>query len=451
MKKMLPHVAWSLVVAAAFAGGHYWRTSPPLAPSESKQKPTLQTSTAAAAKSSAPTFDAIHSSAAMVEVTRFLERYKHVDGTPLTSEEMKLAMMEILTESDPIKSSLMFALILEQLTPDNASTVLAEIKARVTGMEGMRYFGLLSYKWGAVDGPGAMKEAGKQEGPGKMMGSIISLAGWASKDPAAAQAWLAKNPAGNDWERSAMERGLVGGLSRNDPAGAEKYVSSIKDNNERARLTQVLMEEKLKQGTDAAASWASALTDPEMKKGALQSVTEQLYRNDQKKALEYVKANAEDPSNTGAVGEVVRRISSDSPEKSIAFAQELPAGPSRVEAYKISFREWAADNPAEASTSINNLPKGGDRDAAASGLASAVAAEDPTGALVWAESIEDPAMKQDTINDTLKRAMRDKLEVAIGYMTEKGWSEEQITTLKNAAAKDNERRRGGFFGGRGFR
>ena len=440
-KSPLPHIVWTLAAAGAFAGGMFYQKSQG---TQNAASTAARPAVTSAGKTSDKPEDAkAKLPAAVAGISDFLEKYKNADGRPLTNEQMQAAMKDVLTESDPVKSSLMFALILDQLTPENASTVAAEIRARSTGFESMRYVGLLAYKWGSVDGAGAMAEAAKQEGPSRMMGSVASIAGWAATDPAAAQAYLAANPSTNDWEKSGMERGLVAGLARSDAAAAQKYVASIEDKGERTRLTQVIMEEKLKQGTDSAAAYAATLTDPDMKKGAFESVADQLYRNDPQKAMEYVKANASEAFSQGAVGELARRLASKDPAQGVEFASSLPEGSARSDAYKNSYREWAGNNPTEASTALNNLPKGADRDAAASGLARAVVRDDPAGALAWAESIGDATAKQASLTEVLQRQFREDPEAANTYMANNNWTPEQQKAVQTPPQD-------GRGGGRGF-
>jgi hypothetical protein len=442
-KSPLPHLLWTLAATGAFAGGMYYQKSQ----TASSAGNAIAKPSAASAAGDVTQVKKNESSAnkmppALEGISDFLEKYKNVDGRPLSNEQMQAAMKDVLTETDPVKSSLMFALILDQLTPENAGTVAAEIRARSTGFESMRYVGLLAYKWGSIDGAGAMTEASKQDGPWRMMGGAVSISGWAAKDPQGALAYLAANPSTNDWEKQGMERGLVSGLARSDAAAALKYVQGIEDKGERARLTQVIMDEKLKQGTDAASAYTASLTDPDMKKSAFESVAEQMYRSDPKKATEYVTANATEAFSQGAVGDLARRLASKDPAQGVAFANSLPNGSARADAYKNSYREWADSSPTEASTALNSLPKGADRDAAASGLARAVVKDDAPAAIAWAESIGDSTTKQNSLTEVLQRQYRDNPEAATAYMTNNNWSPEQQTAVKTAPQESR--------GGRGF-
>ena len=92
------------------------------------------------------------------DVLDFFKRYGVGDGAPLSPAVMKQAITEALRESDPIKSQLLFARLMEELTPENAPSVLAMLKENVAGFDSMRYMSMLGYAWGQVDPKAAMEE-----------------------------------------------------------------------------------------------------------------------------------------------------------------------------------------------------------------------------------------------------------------------------------------------------
>ena len=448
MKPSSIHLVWTLVTAGAFAGGMYLQKSQ--APATPKNTTVVNKASTSASQGTAASADSKATAGvpdSISGIKEFMDRFKNADGSPLSSAQMKAAMSEILTESDPVKSSLMFAMMLDQLTAENAPTVLAEIKARVAGFEGMRYFGLLAYKWGSVDGAGAMADAATQDGPAKMMTSAAAIAGWAAKDPEAAKAWLASNKEGNEWEKGIMERGLVSGLARNDSAAAQAYVASIKDEGQRTRMTQVLLEEKLKQGTDAAAAWAAGLTDPQMKRGAFESIADQMYRNDPAKGLEFIKANAGDPEAATAAGNMVRRLGEKDPKEAVAFSQALPDGAVRASSFEQTFRAYSDKDPEAAGIYINTTMKtGSDRDSAIRGLARGLSRSEPEAALTWVDAITDPAVQFESAQEVLRRSYRTNPDGAVAYMTSKSWTQEQQNAIINQPADQGP---GGGFGGGG--
>lgn len=455
MKPISTHLLWTVIAAGAFAGGMFWQKSQAPADTKAPVVVTKAGSSAGHAADQAPKAGAEAGLPPSVSgIQDFMKRFQNADGSPLSAEQMKAAMTEILTESDPVKSSLMFAMMLDQLTAENAPAVQAEIRARVAGFEGMRYFGLLAYKWGSIDGAGAMADAATQEGPAKMMTSAAAIAGWAAKDPEAAKAWLANNKDGNEWEKGIMERGLVSGMARSNPAEAQAYVASIKDEGQRSRMTQVLIEEKLKQGTDAASSWASGLTDPQMKRGAFESIADQIYRNDPAKGLQFITANAGDPQAASAAGNIVRRISEKDPKEAMTFVQGLPDGAVRTSSYEQTFRAYADKDPEAAGIYINNsMQAGTDRDAAIRGLARGLSRSEPEAALTWVDAITDPAVQFESAQEVLKRSYRANPDGAVAYMTSKGWTPEQQNAIINQPPDQGPggpgRFPGGGFGGGG--
>ena len=140
-----------------------------------------------------------------------------------------------------------------------------------------------------------------------------------------------------------------------------------------------------------------------------------------------------------------RRLSSKDPQQGLSFAQALPEGAARSDAYKNTFREWADSNPTDASTQLNSLPKGADRDAAISGLARSVVRDDAPAAITWAESITDPATRQQSLTEVLQRNYRKDPDSVNNYMASNNWTQEQQNAVK--IEPDNGGRRGGFGGG----
>jgi len=121
---------------------------------------------------------------------------------------------------------MMFARLMEELTPENAPAALAMIRENVGGMESMRFMGMLAYKWGEVDPTSAMKELNKDGDRGGRFNQNFVLSGWAAKDPQAATKWL-ESYEGED--KGWLSMSLVSGLAKSDIDAAMKFASAIKD------------------------------------------------------------------------------------------------------------------------------------------------------------------------------------------------------------------------------
>lgn len=330
--------------------------------------------------------------------------FKGADGK-ISAKSMSDAVQEALRESDPVKATLAFAQLMENLTPENAAAAMKALRDGANGMDNMRFMTMLGYSWGKIDGAGAMKALSENRGGGRdgfARGSVIS--GWANANPDEAikfvQAEKAKQAAdGNNAQggrgrggpggpggQGGLERGLVSGLASKDVDQALKYVMGL-DEKERGQYSGVLAAEKLKEGIDSAATWAKDLKDPNMKTSALEDVSRQFARTDLDAARDWAAKSAQDPAMKRAVGEVADELSDRNVKDALSFASTLPGGDSQNEAYDQIFRNWTRDDPTEASKALTAMPAGAAKDSAIESFSGALARENPQAALTWAGAI----------------------------------------------------------------
>ena len=440
------NLVWAGVAGAAFYTG--WKLSPASDSSASGQskKTNIQ---AGATPLGAGTGKGVSALLASKDssVLDFYKRFGLDTGTPLTPEKMKEAMLEAIREGDPVKSQLLFARLMEELTPENAPSVLATIRENVGGFESMRYTGMLAYKWGELDPVNAMKELAKGDDRGGRMSQTIALTGWASKDPQAAIAWLAASKA-DDREKEWMTNSIITGMARStDVEGALKYASTLKTEDERSRAAETLAKELIRSGgAEKATAWLNSLSDPDMKRGAFQSVSDQILRGDPAKAAEFVKAYANEDYARDAVRNVADTLARKDVQSGLAFANDL-TGKAQAKAIGSVVNQWLdADNGAgavDAAKYVESLPAGANRDAGARELARQSVRDDPQTAIAWASSIQDVKEKEDTLVDVGRRYMREDPAAAQAWLAQSGLSAEaqqQVTTPDRGG-------RGGFGGG----
>lgn len=441
MKPALLHVSWLAVAAGAFYAGSVLQKP---ASNESTGSRSLSIATgpgltaaerAGSVKSSAISRDA--------SITDFLSRYELGTGKPLTPERMRQAMTEALRETDPVKSTMLFARLLEEMTPENAAESMATLRESISGFEMMRYMPLLAYQWGTVDSKTAFAELDKQDGRMSMMGKPIILAGLASKDPAAAQAWLAeqKDLPGKEW----YTQSIINGLTKSDIKAAVEYASKQEKAEDRARSAETIAQAKIKEGIESAGAWASSLTDPEMKKGAMQTVANQMARTDVNKAGEYVKQYANEEWASGAIGDVTERMARTNPQDALKFAESL-SGTNQPVAYRESIQAWTRSDSEAASKYVNAMPVGANRDASASALAGSISRDDPTSAITWAGSIADPKVRETTLVEVARDYRRADPEGYNTWLPASGLSAEAQQQINERGGRD-WRGGGGFPGG----
>ena len=88
--------------------------------------------------------------------------------------------------------------------------------------------------------------------------------------------------------------------------------------------------------------------------------------------------------------------------KGLTLASELK-GKAQGSAYRQIVNEWMDKDSVAASEYVNKMPQGSARDSAASAVARNAVREDPTSAIVWANSIHDPEIRTESLIDVGRR------------------------------------------------
>lgn len=437
MKPAIIHGTWLAVAAGAYFAGNAFHT-PGGAAAASPKTVVIGQGLSAAEKAGSLKTSAVSRDASISE---FLNRYELGSGKPMSAAKMREAMSEALRETDPIKSTMLFSRLLEELTPENAAESMATLRESINGFEMMRYMPLLAYQWGSVDAAGALKAMDGQNGRENMMARPVILAGMASKDPAAAQAWLAEQPADMPG-REFYTQSIINGMAKSDPEAAVAFAAKQEKADDRTRAAETIAQEKIKGGIDSAAAWASSLTDPDMKKGAAQAIANQYSRTDPAKAAEYMKQYASEEWAGNAIGDVTGNWARKDPEAALKFAATLN-GANQANAYREAIQQWTRTDATASSTYVNAMPAGSARDSAAASLANAVSREgDPTTGVIWANSIADPTTRQEALASIAATYARQDREGFDAWAPTSGLSAEVI----QAASQ----RGGGGGGGRNW-
>lgn len=434
MKPALIHGTWLVVAAGAYFAGNALHKAP--APIAGTRAVLVSPGMSAAEKAGSLKTSAVSRDASIAE---FLSRYELGSGKPMSEEKMRNAMSEALRETDPIKSTMLFARLLEEMTPENASAGMATLRESISGFEMMRYMPLLAYQWGSVDAAGALKELEGQNGRENMMARPIILSGLASKDPAAAEAWLAeqKDLPGREF----YTQSIINGMAKSDPEAALAFAAKQEKPEDRSRAAETIAQEKIKGGIDSAAAWAAGLKDPDMKKGAAQAIANQYSRTDPAKAAEYIKQYAGEEWAGNAIGDVTGSLARKSPEEAMKFASSVQ-GENQIRAYREAVQEWTRQDATAASTYVNQMPQGTARDSSAAALAGTVAREgDASTGIIWANSISDPQVRENALVEVARSYQRQNPEGYAAWVATSGLSAE-------AQQQVNQRGNGG--GGRNW-
>lgn len=378
------------------------------------------------------------------DVLDFFKRYGLDGGTPLTADTMTRAVTEALRETNPIKSQMLFARLMEELTPENAQSALTMLRENTAGWESMRYMGMLAYAWGGVDPKAAMEQLQQGGGRDTRMGQASALTGWAAQDPKGAVAWLAAYEGeGKEW----MSQSLISGLAKSDFDTAFKYATAIEEGGDKTRAAETLSRELIRTGgIDKAREWFASLTDANMKDGAFGTLTDQLRRSDPDKVADFVRQHATQPYARDAVANMAEELGRKDVQEGLKFVNGL-TGPNQPRAYAEVVGEWMDRNEGadsvQASEYVTRMPAGDNRDAAASVIARRMADEDPAAAIAWASSIGGAEQRQEAMVEVGRRYMRSDPVNGAAWLAQSGLSPEAQQQVTAPREERNWRGGGG--------
>jgi hypothetical protein len=464
---IITHCAWVLVAGGAFYLGSKSKDEVGTGPNNSGKLAASSTSRGVNVSSGpvAPKSFKPGSLAAKAsdEALSWLEQYRNSDGT-LSAEKMSIAIADVVREGDPVKSSRLFAQLLEELNPDNAQAALDSLRQNVQGFDGFRFMPLLAHAWAQKDGKAAVAAFDSRGGREAGVWKATAIAGWAAVDPDAAIAYRAEQKAkaeasedeqqpgrgrgwGGGWggggDEWAAERGIVTGLARRSPEEAMNYLASLPDQEGRDRHFEAIAQEVLRSGVDKAKAWSESLTDAGQKREAWNQISRSMTRSDLDSAANWAASIAGQAESRDAVREVADEMARKDYQKAYEWANSLPDGQAKGEALGQAFSEWVEKDPVAASQALEAMPGGVTKDEAVQDFARTLAREDPESALAWAASIHGDEVKADTQVDVAREWLRSTRGDEAGRAAATNWIQSNLNQESQAQIMDGGWRLGG--------
>lgn len=393
----------------------------------------------------------------------------YIKGGEISAEDMKTLMKDVMDENDPIKRNELFNQLLANLTPENAKDAYEQLR-KSRGRGDMEKSQLFLNAWGRIDGAGAMaelmarREAGEGEnngrggrggrgggrgGDGFEMMSILS--GWATTDAAQATEYLNNNNDIEGREKTMLQAGIVQGLLVNGVGEAMKYVNDLPTgDNSREWMMGSIASEVLEGGIEEAASWVTTISDSQLKEGALNRVIDQYKREDLDAAADWVATMSGESYANDSIREIAEQMAETAPQKALAWAEAL-AEDAQPQVYREALNEWAKSDPAAASEYLLAMTDSTERDQGISGLTSTLQREEPESAIIWAQEISDPQLKESTLIDVARTWYNSGDQAAAGaWLETSGLSTEAVEKVIAEPTRGDFRGFGGG-GGRGGR
>lgn len=221
-------------------------------------------------------------------------------------------------------------------------------------------------RWGELDGAAAADHALGKTGERWAGGGLRTiLSGWASKDPAAAAAWL--NAHGDNPHFDLALEGMISGMAETDPVAATQVaLASLPEGNRpmASSLMEQLAESVVRSGKNPAMlEWFDALpTDTNgigIKNAAFGHVWWRLQTASLDEAAAWLASNAAQPwRNDRQYGETTAIMAQKDPAAALDWAGSLPPSPvdGRWPGVNTTLRDWNARDPAAAAAYVNAQP-----------------------------------------------------------------------------------------------
>ncbi|MEM7143596.1 MAG: hypothetical protein AAF591_00585 [Verrucomicrobiota bacterium] len=294
---------------------------------------------------------------------------------PLTDTKIEKLGALFRTSRDPAERNSAFLQLINGLTPENAEKIREQI-AHLRPES--REFQQFHFAWGKVAGAQAVMFGTTTEAPDM----APALAGWASAEPQLAIQWFQSLDMINDPAFDPLLKG------RNIPPG------DLQD-----YLVRGLMEGLAAADLNIAADFAYDLNnqDRDRAKIAMRHLTERVIKDlGLDIAIDWSQTLAEGRMQGAATERVASTIGMSDPAAALAWAENLGlengGGPALSAAYAFRTNGRGGD-PHATSVAVDNMPPSLTRDFAINGFTAALRWSDPEGAVVWAQEIQNPHIR----------------------------------------------------------
>ena len=311
-----------------------------------------------------------------------------------------------LNDFDPIRRNATISQMLLELTPANASEMLAAFENSPGGRENDRHFNDFLYAWARVSGEDALKYAMDPESPKRTRGDeMTAISGWAASDPNSAMSYVenVENPETRQW----MHLGVTKEMIKNDLDGAiaysEKNMKSRARGEQMDRIADALVEQRGEQGLiDWMNSIDHTAKENDMlsyKTHAIRQSVERIARNDREKAIQFIADNAQEPFvDSDTLERTSRYVSRTSIADEVQWLADLPEGiKGQRHALGERFEEFIKEDFAGAGEWLAGQTLGPAYDEAIQDYAMSAAKDNPEAALAWVDRISDERLRNYTL------------------------------------------------------
>jgi hypothetical protein len=307
-------------------------------------------------------------------------------GVP--NERYLAAARKVLFDSNKERRTLHFSLLLQNLRPEDASSLHEMFLASHREGRPLEEYRDFAVRWGVVDGKGAM-EYYKSTPDSKIQPWDVEtiMSGWGQTAPLEAMRWVATNPDVSN--AAAPANGVLQGWSHAEPEAATAWLlaNSTSPATTAQGLSDILQRQLFGKGVRHAGKWLASLPDDDAtnlaSRQSWRAVQDRLDRLSNEEAGELWKSVGQKSWMGWNEFEAFSRNMAKANEGSDAGFLAL-AGNGDPAGISNKFESWAASEPERTSTWLTRHPEASPfRTAAIHGMVRYLERTDPEAANAW--------------------------------------------------------------------
>ncbi len=363
---------------------------------------------------------------------------KRYSNSVYSTEDLEEDLHTAFKAGSPVERYASLAEMLDNLSPENLSKVLAAFRDIPMTPEHLNEYKMLLYAWTKFDREGAMKfiednERNSRIDKADLLDPVMSS--WATEDPEKALAWFQKLP--EEQRTHQLEKSLISGWAANNPHEAAKYLEKQKPDRNREYLIGEIANHMFKESTSGATNWAESIKDPKFKEQAFEELTEDWVSVDPEAAADWLRGYVHKGYAKEAIEDLGRGWIKTDPDAATDWFASLPESWSKSMGVQKMARSWAEDDLAALGEWLNEQPDSGSTDLGVQAYSERLMDFSPESALGSALNINNDGLRNKTVQDLGQKWYREDPDSAAAWAQANNYPVEQLMPNDEIYAKIN--------------
>jgi hypothetical protein len=319
---------------------------------------------------------------------------------PVADVEAGGAVLQALREPDVFVRIQQLSQLLPNLGPAAVPEIADALRNPSVDLGGAE-IALLTRAWALHDPAAAVNWASMSPPLGLRLSALLpAVELWAKQDPLKALKGIGPMMVIPGLNTRALQIALVRGWFDSGTPGLVEYIRDLGMGYERQRALAAYSRRLIQRnGVEAGMRWAESLPDEpqKFKLNAFRQLASELAQHDPAAGVAWCEAHCAGPFGSGMPMMVGIRWAVQDAPAALGWLSGTPEGKERDRAVRDAYRRWTQVDRAEAEAWVEAIgPENAEPwfGAVAEVHAQFVSQEDPRKALVWVESVSDPARRE---------------------------------------------------------